>query len=656
MHHRQMKNRRVYLDYYELAEPPFTITPDPQFLFHSNTHRNVIDKILYGIHSRMGFVLLFGEVGTGKTTICRTILDQLDGDFETVYVINPSLSGKELLSTILGDLGIDYPQDVTKKALIDRLNDFLLTVAKNKPVVIIVDDAQTMPADALEDLRLLSNLETDKKKLLQMVLVGQPELVEHLSSPELRQLMQRVNISCQLEYLDKGEIDGYISRRLYISGEKGRIRFTRGAISTIFRSSLGNPRLINKICDYALTAGYISNEYCIRSSHVRKALNELGPITLATNADSSSSAGHAPFKIRWRYHFGWVVPLAMGLLIGVTGYRYFETGRVGSSGYPNTLQSNRIDQPPDKKRLTPSPPGTAKSIAPESLPKEKRNVGSHRSSLREGEGSGAEVAKGRIDSSALRIQSSPNIGSESTKRIRGSGQSENVRRNENQKTLMPVVSDRPSSSPMNGPYAKVESSVQEEKSASVLGQREIAGSMGMDLTATQLEQPRIKPDSISLIERETGEGRPTHLPVALMLGSYKTLPNTLQAVSIFKQKMTDVQWNPVDLGEKGIWYRVFTGGFKSKRDAFEYKAKHGLAESLIVTMPWTVAVGPVDSLKAVRALTEKLEEQRFGSVAVRRENGRFVVNMGIFVTRKGAELLAGDVNRLDVGNVSVVLR
>jgi len=602
MHHRQMKNRRVYLDYYELAEPPFTITPDPQFLFHSNTHRNVIDKILYGIHSRMGFVLLFGEVGTGKTTICRTILDQLDGDFETVYVINPSLSGKELLSTILGDLGIEYPQDATKKTLIDRLNDFLLTVAKEKPVVIIVDDAQTMPADALEDLRLLSNLETDKKKLLQMVLVGQPELVEHLSRPELRQLMQRVNISCQLEYLDKGEIDGYISRRLYISGEKGRIRFTRGAISAIFRSSLGNPRLINKICDYALTAGYISNEYCIRSSHVKKALNELGPITLATDAGPLSVAGHDLSKNRWMYRYGWVAALAAGLFIGVGGYRYIETGRVESSGYPDTIQSSRIDQPPDKKLST------------------------------------------------------PRTGSEFTDHIGGGGQRENIRRNENRETQMPALSDRPSSSPMNGLDEKVESSAQEEKSVSAPGLREIAGSMDMDLAATHLKLSRIKPDSVSILERVIADGRPANLPVALMLGSYRTLANTLQAVSIFKRKMTDVQWNPVDLGEKGIWYRVFTGGFKSKRDAFEYKAEHGLTESLIVTMPWTVAVGPVDSLKAIRAVTEKLEEHRFGSVAVRHENDRYAVNMGIFVTRKGAEVLAGDINRLDVGNVSVVLR
>ncbi|MCG7852106.1 MAG: AAA family ATPase, partial [Methanosarcinaceae archaeon] len=200
---------RVYLDFYDLKEPPFSITPDPAFLFLSNTHQSVIDKILHGIKSRMGFILLTGEVGTGKTTICRSILDSLYGEAETAYIINPSLSGRELISNILDDFGIKYPPDSSKKVLIEHLNLFLLSIADTKPVVLIIDDAQTMSIAALEDLRLLSNLETDKAKLLQMVLVGQPELLDFISVPQMRQLRQRVAIHCNLEYITREEIDRY---------------------------------------------------------------------------------------------------------------------------------------------------------------------------------------------------------------------------------------------------------------------------------------------------------------------------------------------------------------------------------------------------------------------------------------------------------------
>jgi general secretion pathway protein A len=267
---------RVYIDFYKLKEPPFSITPDPEFLFLSQTHQSVMERVLYSIDSKMGFILLSGEVGTGKTTICRSIIDTLNPIAEIVYIINPSLSGRALIASILDDLSIAYAADSSKKDLIDQLNSFLLYRDCNKPVVIIIDDAQTMSLDVLEDLRLLSNLETDKEKMLQMVIVGQPELEDHLSQPEMRQLRQRIFVTCRLEHLKPREVENYIDRRLFIAGSSGQVQFSRGAKRLIAKKSKGFPRVINKICDYALTAGYVDDEFVIRREHVKRALVELG--------------------------------------------------------------------------------------------------------------------------------------------------------------------------------------------------------------------------------------------------------------------------------------------------------------------------------------------------------------------------------------------
>jgi general secretion pathway protein A len=271
------KNRedRVYLDFYNLKGTPFAITPDPEFLFLSETHRNVIEKLQYAIETRMGFMLLTGEVGTGKTTLCRTLLDQMQDGPQTVYVINPALSGHELLANILDDLDIAYPAQASKKELIDRLNRFLLTNEASGPVVIIVDDAQTMPLATLEDLRLLSNLETDKTKLLQMLLVGQPELLQLLDRPEIRQLKQRVAIHCRLDFLSRVEVGGYIERRLFVAGNQGQIRFTPKVVKQIHKRSGGVPRIINKISDLALTAAYTTNSHTVQSTHFKAACSEL---------------------------------------------------------------------------------------------------------------------------------------------------------------------------------------------------------------------------------------------------------------------------------------------------------------------------------------------------------------------------------------------
>lgn len=265
---------RVYLDLYGLKEAPFSITPDPEFIFLSQTHHAALEKLQYGIDNRLGFMLLTGEVGTGKTTLCRHLLDVLSSQADTVYLVDPNLTGKELLQSILDDLGLVYPQRATRKQLVDKLHQFLLGRAPQRPVVVIVDDAQSMASDTLEQLRLLTNLETDKAKLLQIILSGQPELDTRLSAHDMRQIRQRVGIHCHLDLLGPEEVEEYITRRLYCSGNKGTLRFAPQSVALIHRHSGGIPRLINQICDYALVSGYVGNDFVISPTHVQRALQE----------------------------------------------------------------------------------------------------------------------------------------------------------------------------------------------------------------------------------------------------------------------------------------------------------------------------------------------------------------------------------------------
>jgi type II secretory pathway predicted ATPase ExeA len=267
--------QRVYMDFFRFRCPPFAITPDPEFLFLSATHQNAIEKIQYGIRTCQGFMLLTGEVGTGKSTLCRVILDLLQDKAQTVYVINPSLSTEELFATILDDLGAARSERNSKKALIDRLNAFLLSRAAGQPVVIIIDDAQGMSPETLEDMRLLSNLETDKDKLLQVLLVGQPELRRQIEAPRMRQLRQRIAVNCCLDFLGVDEVGRYIERRLFIAGNHGQVRFTPRLGKQIHKVSQGIPRLINKVCDLVLTAAYAADSAVVDTSHLKAARHEM---------------------------------------------------------------------------------------------------------------------------------------------------------------------------------------------------------------------------------------------------------------------------------------------------------------------------------------------------------------------------------------------
>jgi general secretion pathway protein A len=265
----------MYQEFYGLREKPFALTPDPQFLFLSKSHRTAIDSLLYGIYQREGFMVLTGDIGTGKTTTCRALLGKLDHRVKTAVIFNSFLTEEELLESILQDLGL-ATKGKSRKKLIDELNKFLLQqLSEGNHVSLIVDEAQNLSIPVLEQIRMLSNLETEKEKMLQIVLLGQLELEEKLQSPELKQLGQRVAIRHRLLPLTQAETEGYINQRLTVAGAQGNITFSDAALYDIYLFSDGIPRLINLLCDRALLAAFVEQTYHIDKEIIRKAKGSL---------------------------------------------------------------------------------------------------------------------------------------------------------------------------------------------------------------------------------------------------------------------------------------------------------------------------------------------------------------------------------------------
>ncbi len=265
----------MYYEYFGIKEAPFSIAPNPQYLYMSERHREALAHLLYGIKSDGGFILLTGEVGTGKTTVCRCLLEQIPEDVNIAFVLNPKLTAVELLATACDDLGIEYPQDASIKIMVDKLNEFLLASHKaGKRTVLIIDEAQNLSVDVLEQLRLLTNLETNQRKLLQIILLGQPELLELLNQKELRQLSQRVTARFHLDALDRKDVHEYIKHRLSIAGAKGMF-FPTAAVNRIYKISEGIPRVINLICDRALLGAYSENKLQVSTRMVNKAAEEI---------------------------------------------------------------------------------------------------------------------------------------------------------------------------------------------------------------------------------------------------------------------------------------------------------------------------------------------------------------------------------------------
>ena len=269
----------MYQDFYQLKENPFNVTADPNFFFSSKCHSEAMSNLSYGIEQRKGIVVITGEIGTGKTTLCRKLLRQADANTKFAFILNPNFSDLELLQIILHDLGVRTLKK-DKVALVQALNNFLLKESnRGHNIVLIIDEAQNLTIPQLEQIRLLSNLETEKEKLLQIVLVGQPELYDHLQLPEIRQLRQRIAVYFHMRPLEQADIKSYIYHRITKvmrdPDALHNIVFTEAAINLIFEYSQGSPRTINILCDRALLAGFVADTNSIDDKIVEQCAREI---------------------------------------------------------------------------------------------------------------------------------------------------------------------------------------------------------------------------------------------------------------------------------------------------------------------------------------------------------------------------------------------
>jgi general secretion pathway protein A len=267
----------MYTSHYKLRENPFSLTPDPKYLFLSRQHREALNHLIYGIKEKKGFIVVTGGIGTGKTTLSRALLSGIDPSVETALIFNSYLSDMELLEVINQDFRIPLTGvERTKRRYIDPLNTFLLANHRTgKNAVVLIDEAQNLSRNVLEQIRMLSNLETETEKLLQIVLVGQPELRDLLVQPSLRQLNERISVRYHLDALLEDDVPDYILHRLTVAGNTGTLSFVDDAFGRIYDFSRGNPRRINILCDRALLIAYTGNELEIDSRIVKLAIKDL---------------------------------------------------------------------------------------------------------------------------------------------------------------------------------------------------------------------------------------------------------------------------------------------------------------------------------------------------------------------------------------------
>jgi len=279
----------MYLQHFGLQESPFSITPDTSFYFASHSYKEALSTLLFAITSGEGFIKITGEVGTGKTLLCRKLMSSLDQSFKVAYVPNPYLEPQSLLMVLADELGIELPNTVTQHLLLKTLTLELLRFARaGIKVVVCLDEVQAMPIETLEALRLLSNLETEKRKLLQVVIFGQPELEEKLNQPSIRQLKQRITFDYQLDRLTRDEMQYYLNHRLVVAGYQGSRMFSNIALYIMYLKSKGVPRLVNILAHKALLATYGKGKKEVGASEV---------LAAAADTKSVESIGKKPFRL-----------------------------------------------------------------------------------------------------------------------------------------------------------------------------------------------------------------------------------------------------------------------------------------------------------------------------------------------------------------------
>jgi len=266
----------MYNAYFNFKEAPFSIAPDPRYLYMTEQHREALAHLVYGLNSEGGCILLTGEVGTGKTTVCRCLLEQIPEHTHIALLVNPKVTANELLESICDELHIEYPPgNNTIKTYIDRINDFLIEAnARNEKTVLIIDEAQNLDNTVLEQLRLLTNLETNQRKLLQIIILGQPELLDILARQDMRQLAQRITARFHLNALSRSDVKAYINHRLAIAGQNAQL-FPEPTILQLYRLSKGIPRLLNVLCDRSLLGTYVQNKTIVDTKTLSTAANEV---------------------------------------------------------------------------------------------------------------------------------------------------------------------------------------------------------------------------------------------------------------------------------------------------------------------------------------------------------------------------------------------
>ncbi len=266
----------MYLKHFGLREFPFNLTPDTGFFFRYGSHQEAYNVLLVALRTGEGFIKVTGEVGTGKTLLCRLLLNTIGDEFVTAYIPNPCLTSSALHMALADELGIEYPRNIGQHRLLKQISDRLIDLsAAGKRVAMLIDEAQTLPTNTLEALRLLTNLETEKAKLLQVVLFGQPELDQRLENANLRQLRQRITFSHQLAPIELHGLEGYIAHRLNVAGyQEGPPLFSGRCLAALSRASRGIPRLINILCHKTLLAAYGRGDVVVQPAHVRMAVND----------------------------------------------------------------------------------------------------------------------------------------------------------------------------------------------------------------------------------------------------------------------------------------------------------------------------------------------------------------------------------------------